>query len=113
MVDVIRNSAPYSPVWEDNFILYDTLAIVKGSEQVDLAHDYLNFATQPKQQESFANLMPYAPANAKAKPKLDDVAELFDLSKPEVADQSILIDQQWWADNFDEVSEIWSKWSVS
>lgn len=112
MVDAQKNNAPYSPVWRDNFILYDTLSIVKGSSAVDLAHDYLSFATEKEQQERFAELMPYAPANRNAKPQLDDVAQQWDLTRPEVANESITIDQQWYADNFDELSKIWTKWSV-
>lgn len=113
MVDVVRNGAPFSPAWNDNFILYDTLVIVKGSEQVDIAHDYIDYATQAEPQTRFAELMPYAPANQQASPELDEFASMFDLNDPAVASESIMIDQQWWADNFDEVSTIWSQWSVS
>lgn len=112
MADALANGAPYSPVWGDHFILYDTLVIVKDSKAVDLAHDYLNFATAVEQQERFAELMPYAPANLAAKPKLEGTAKVMDLSAPEVAPLAITIDQQWYAENFDELSEIWTKWSV-
>lgn len=112
MVDALRNDAPFSAVWDDHFILYDTLSIVKGSQAADLAHDYLNFAVQTPQQERFAELMPYAPANLEAKPQLDEFAKLMDLNAPDVAQKAILIDQQWYADHFDELSGIWTKWSV-
>ncbi|HWM33616.1 MAG TPA: ABC transporter substrate-binding protein [Pseudolysinimonas sp.] len=111
-VDNVKNGAPFSPVWKDHFLLYDTLSIVKGSSQVELAHQYLSFATSVEQQVAFAERMPYAPANANAKPALDDVQSQFDLASPEIAPQGIVIDQQWWAENFDAVSEIWTKWSV-
>jgi len=112
MVDALNNKAPFSPVWKDHFILYDTLSIVKGAPAGDLAVDYINFATQVPQQERFAELMPYGPANSDAKPKLDEISKQMDLNAADVAPEAIMIDQQWYADNFDELSETWTKWSV-
>jgi putative spermidine/putrescine transport system substrate-binding protein len=87
--------------------------IPKGSKQNELAHEYISYSTEVPQQEAFAEAIPYGLANPNAKPDLSGLEAEFYLGNPDIADQGMFIDQQWWADNFDEVSDRWTKWASS
>jgi putative spermidine/putrescine transport system substrate-binding protein len=110
-LDAVRAGAPYAPVWDGNLMLVDSLAVVKGSKNIDLATKLIDEATSAAAQEGFIEKYTYGSVNTDAKPNLDETARMFLPTEAGHGDKGRFIDQQWWADNFDKVSADWTKWA--
>ncbi|MFD2353942.1 extracellular solute-binding protein [Nonomuraea ferruginea] len=50
-LDAVRAGATYEPVWKDNLMLVDSLAIVKGSKNVDQGVSLINEMTSAARPE--------------------------------------------------------------
>ena len=108
-----KNGAAIEPMWTDNLLSWATLSIIKGSENVDAAQDFIEYAATAEPQGRFAELQPYAPANLEAAPELDELGQKYNVADPEIQDQAVVTDAQFWADNADEANEAWTSWSTS
>ena len=99
--------------WNQGRLSSDSLVIPRGSKNVDVAHDFINFALRPEVQRAFAQIYPDGPANQRAFEALppDRVALLP--SAPENKKQQVYPDYQWWADHLDEVVERFNAWVAS
>ncbi|MEV4102624.1 extracellular solute-binding protein [Nonomuraea sp. NPDC049649] len=110
-LDAVRAGAPYEPVWKDNLMLVDSLAIVKGSKNIDLGVSLIDEMTAPAGQKAFVEKYTYGVVNSDTKPELDETARKFSPTEDGQGEQGRFMDQQWWADNFDKVSADWTKWA--
>lgn len=108
-----KNGAAIEPTWTDNLLSWATLSIVKGSKNVESAQDFIEYAATAEPQAGFAELQPYAPANLEAQPELDELAQTYNVADPEIQDQAVVTDAQYWADNADEANKAWTSWSTS
>jgi putative spermidine/putrescine transport system substrate-binding protein len=109
--EAVSNGAPYKPVWADNSYHWASLAIPKGSPNKEAAQKFIDFAVSPGPQAAFAEDIAYGPANLKAEPKLDDSRSEWESSRKEHIEQSWSIDNTWWAEHEDEVTERWTGWT--
>uniref|UniRef100_A0A7C5RVL6 ABC transporter substrate-binding protein n=1 Tax=Thermomicrobium roseum TaxID=500 RepID=A0A7C5RVL6_THERO len=96
--------------WNQGRLSSDSLVIPRGSKNVDVAHDFINFALRPEIQRVFAMIYPDGPANQKAFEALP--AERLPVlpSAPENKKVQVYPDYQWWADHLDAVVERWNAW---
>lgn len=110
--EAVANGAPYKGVWASNSYHWASLAIVKGSPNKAAAQAFIDYAVSAGPQAAFAEAISYGPANLTAKPKLDEATAEWDSSRPENIAESWSIDNEWWADNTDEVLERWTEWTA-
>lgn len=110
-LDAVRGGANYEPIWQDHLMLVDSLAIPKGSENKEQALDLIEYATSAGPQEQFLEAYTYGAVNDQAKPELDELARKFSPTEEGHFEMGRFMDQQWWADNLDSVSEQWTKWA--
>jgi putative spermidine/putrescine transport system substrate-binding protein len=108
-----KNGAKIDAVWTDNLLSWATLSIVKGSDNVETAQDFIEYAATAEPQARFAELQPYAPANLEAKPDLDELGQKYNVADAEIQDQAVVTDAQYWADNAAEADKAWTSWSTS
>jgi putative spermidine/putrescine transport system substrate-binding protein len=111
-LDAVRAGAPYEPVWKDHLMLVDSLAIPKGSKNMEEGIKLISQATTAASQNAFIEKYTYGAVNTDAKPNLDSTAEKFLPTLPEHLSQGRFLDQEWWAKNFDAVSADWTKWAA-
>lgn len=111
-LDAVRNDAPYEPVWDGHLMLVDSFAIPMGSQNVEAGIDLINYATSPEAQNAFIETYTYGPVNSEADPDLDEVAEGFLPTLEGRYELGRYLDQDWWAENFDRVSEQWTQWAA-
>jgi putative spermidine/putrescine transport system substrate-binding protein len=110
--EAVANGAPYKPVWADNSYHWASLAIPKGSPNKAAAQKFIDFSLSAGPQAAFAEAIAYGAANITAKPKIDAARADWDSSAKDHIDQSWSIDNQWWADHEDEVTERWTAWTA-
>ncbi|MDD9724632.1 polyamine ABC transporter substrate-binding protein [Roseovarius sp. SK2] len=84
------------------------LAVVKGAPNKENAMRFLEFAMRPEIQAATMELLGNAPVSKSAVPMLteDSQSWLPDLSDPD----HLVLNDAWWADNFEEVSRRFKEW---
>ncbi|NYT76930.1 ABC transporter substrate-binding protein [Alcaligenaceae bacterium] len=106
----LKNGAPFEPVWNQQFIYNNVLAIPKGAPYPKASADYIRYATNGARQEKLAELYPVTPAVLTAKPKLDEVGMKLFAGTPDRIATSITPNLQWVADHETEIQQRWLEW---
>lgn len=106
----VANGAPYEPIWNESLILADALSVPKNAKNPEAAFAYINYYLGAAQQAKLTELTSYSPVNVDAEPNLDELGLKFLTTSPDIADQMITTDQEWWADNYDVELERWVAW---
>jgi putative spermidine/putrescine transport system substrate-binding protein len=112
LYNAVQNGSSFAPQWNQNMSVYDVFMVPKGTENKDAAMAFIAYATSKQAQEKLTETIPYSPIHADAKPKVDKQLERFLTTQPEVQEKAILVDQQWWADNYDEATQRWTAWQA-
>lgn len=99
--------------WNQGRLSSDSLVIPRGSKNVDVAHDFINFALRPEVQRAFAEAYPDGPANRRAFEALPAERLAVLPSAPQNKALQVYPDYQWWADHLDEVVERFNRWVAS
>jgi len=107
----IKNGANYEPVWNGAQGVYDVFTVPKGSKNEAAAMEFISYATGAEAQTGLAEALPYAPINSDADPQVDELLASFLPTKPEISEQMVTIDQDWWAANKDEADQLWTSWT--
>lgn len=106
----IENGAQYAPVWDQALIVNDAIGVPKNVTNPDASMAWINYYLGAKAQEIMAEGSSYSPVHKDAAPAFSENALLFDVSRPEIAEQMVTTNPQWWAENFTEQTELWSTW---
>jgi putative spermidine/putrescine transport system substrate-binding protein len=112
LYNAVQNGSSFTPQWNQNMSVYDVFMVPKGTENKDAAMAFIAYATSKQAQDKLTETIPYSPIHADAKPKVDKQLERFLTTQPEVQEKAILVDQQWWADNYDEATQRWTAWQA-
>ncbi|WP_158880262.1 extracellular solute-binding protein [Amycolatopsis anabasis] len=91
-------------------VTWDVLVVPKGSRNADHAKDLIRFASQPEQGAKFAELSGAGAANVRAEPALDDLRKRVDVLSKDRAGDQVLIDAQWWTENYQRMVREWAAW---
>ena len=101
---------PVQEIWDGGLIDMDFWVIPKGSENVDLAMEFIQFASRAEQQAELPKHIPYGPANKMASEGLSaEILANLPTSEAHI-DRMIFIDSAWWLENQEEVMEQWEIW---
>jgi putative spermidine/putrescine transport system substrate-binding protein len=108
-----RLSAEGAPVliqWNQGALSGDAWVLPNGSENQDVATDFLRFASRPETGAAFSSLLPFGPVNERAFDLLDaDFLQRLPTS-PELRPQQFFVDQQWWFANRESVGVLFEEW---
>jgi len=104
----------WKPVWDQVPVTWDVLVIPKGAPNEEAAQEFVKFASEPKQAAGFASAAALGPANEQAKEEMElsPLAEEVNVFTPEHEKQQVLVDVNWWAENFDQTVEEWTNWTT-
>ena len=86
--------------------------IVKGSSNLDLAYEFIKFASQPENQAISAAEIPYGPTNVKAVAVVDPKIAPDLPTYPANLVGSVATDAEWWVDHIEELSERFNVWAA-
>jgi len=98
-------------VWDGALYTIDSWVILKGSPNLDAAHKFLDFAGKAEYQKDLPKYVSYGVTNASATALVDPslLAELP--TAPKNMTNVQFIDDQYWLENIDRLSERFSKWA--
>ena len=109
-LQIIKKGAPLKVSWEGGRLSYDYWSVLKDAPHKKTAMEFINFASQAKQQAEFTKLMYYGPINKKA---FDHIpADLVkDLNTyPANKEKHWKPDEQWLGENLQTYIERWQAW---
>lgn len=84
------------------------LAVLKGAPNKENAMKFLQHCMRPDVQAATMELLANTPVSNSAIPQMSEAAQqwLPDLTKPE----NVILDDAWWADNFEDVTREFKEW---
>ena len=106
-------------VWDAQILDFGNWAIVKGAPNLELALDFIRFASMPENMAAQVSWISYAPARRSAlemvgtyhaNPELDMIPHLP--TSPDNMKTAIWQDTEFWADHLDELNERFNAWLV-
>ncbi|HWO95783.1 MAG TPA: ABC transporter substrate-binding protein [Bacillus sp. (in: firmicutes)] len=102
--------APENVEYNNAVLMSDSWVVPKGTKKKDLAMEFINFAIAKEQQAAFSSEIPYSPINEKALDLLDaeTIKQLGQTG--ENRESQLIVDLNWWDENFDAVNERFQEW---
>ncbi|MBE9604209.1 ABC transporter substrate-binding protein [Acetobacteraceae bacterium H6797] len=100
----------FGMVWQGNLYTLDSWVIMKGSPNRQLALDYLKFAGQPQVQAGLTARIPYGVTAVSANDHVpaNVLPELP--TAPANSASAVQIDDQFWLDNLDKLTQRFNNW---
>lgn len=102
--------APVLVQWNEAAISGDSWVLPSGSENVDIAMDFLRFASRPEPGAAFASLVPFGPVNERTFDLLDDEFRERLPTSPSLRPQQFFINNEWWFANRESAGERFEAW---
>jgi putative spermidine/putrescine transport system substrate-binding protein len=109
--DAMKNSnKPFKIIWDAQAPDWDWWGIPKGTPKLEAAYKFVSWASQPGPQAEQTKYISYGPANKDAGANISPEI-LKDLpTAPENMTNVLIQDQQFWADNGDQLRERFNAW---
>jgi putative spermidine/putrescine transport system substrate-binding protein len=99
--------------WYDGMLSADAWVVPRGSENTDVAMDFINFATRAIPSANFSRLVPYGPVNRDAFSYLRQNRLGILPSSPTNKPLQFVQDWTYWADNREEVTARFEEWLLT
>lgn len=107
---LIDEGAPIAVQWNGSSINGDSWVVPTGAPDVDLAMDFINFATRPETCAAFSKLFPFGPVNRRAYELIPaELAERLPASDA-LIEKQFTIDYDWWFRNGEATNERFQEW---
>lgn len=96
-------------VWEQSLYGIDSWAVISGSPNRDLGMAFIKFANTAEAQAKFPELIPYGTTNKHAAALISPEV-LSAIPAGDNMTQAFFGDEEFWADNVDELTVRWNNW---
>ncbi|RST77288.1 extracellular solute-binding protein [Siminovitchia acidinfaciens] len=107
-----NDGAPVDIEYNQALLNSEAWSIPKGSKNKELAMEFINFATRAEPQAAFAENIDYSPINEEAIEMLPDEVKQRLGQSPEMAEKQIPVNEEYWAENFEEVNQRFQEWML-
>ena len=102
----------FAGVWPGSIYAIDSWVILEGSDDVELAHTFINFASDPERQAQMPKTIAYGTTHVDAS---QHVAEEYiaDLpTAPQNLEGAIELDTEFWVENVESLTERFERWAA-
>lgn len=108
---IAEQGAEFASAYGESFVIYDALVVPNGVSDPDAAMELIQFMMDPARQANLTSLIPYSPTrqDATLTNLPEPLKEFLPETNPKVERGAIIQDQQWWADNGDDVVQRWQE----
>nr|WP_309504414.1 ABC transporter substrate-binding protein [uncultured Roseovarius sp.] len=114
IANAIQEGQDFGIIWQNALYEIDVWAIPAESPHLDLAHEFIKFASQPENQAAYSNQFAYGPTAKAAFDLLDqDRAEFFPAGENLESALYVGNDEAraFWADYLEELNQRWNTWT--
>ncbi len=105
-----KDGAPVDIEYNQALLNSEAWSIPKGSKNKELAMKFINFATRAEPQSAFSESIDYSPINEKAIELLPGNVKERLGQAPEIADKQIPVNEEYWAEHFEEINQRFQEW---
>ncbi len=105
-----RDKRPFAIVWDGQLYDYEWWGIPKGARNADASKLFLEYASGPDTIWKLSRYIAYAPPRKSAMLKIDQAILPYLSLAPDNMKNSLRIDAQFWADNFDSINNRFLTW---
>ena len=116
---IAAEGQPLAMVWDAQVLAGDNWVIVKGTPNLELALDFIRFASMPENMAVQASWISYAPVRKSASELVGNYHADPDLKMaphlptwPDNMKTAIRNDEEFWADHIDELNERFNAWLI-
>ncbi len=102
--------APVKLVWSGGALSGDAWVIPRGAPNLDVAMDFINFATRPEVCAAFATYAPFGPVNTHAFALLPEAITATLPTAPAQRSVQFVVDYEWWFKHLDTVAIRFENW---
>jgi len=112
----VMEGQPFVIIWDGQLQELDVFGIVKGTKNLDIATQFVAYATDTQRLADQAQWIAYGPARRSSLPLVGKHAiKGVDMkpnmpNAPENSANAIQIDFLWWADHQEELNQRWNAW---
>lgn len=99
-------------VWNGSLYDLDYWAIVSGSDYVDEAYDFIEFASQPENQAVYSSEIPYGPVHPDAIGQLEEAQARRMPTHDENMAGALAIDTAFWVSYGEELEQRFNAWAA-
>lgn len=108
----LKDGRNFKIVWEAGYSYTNNHWVIpKGSPNIDQAYKLLKFLSEPEQQAAFMNKVAYSTASKKGTELLDAKRREVMPLAPENLKFGFSIDDDYWAQNFDSLTQRFNAWA--
>src|SRR4029079_17888333 len=108
--DAAVAGADYAPLWACAVEQVSTLGILKGTPNLDASLALVGYATTPEAQSARMAIPSHSPVTKTYKLPSDPLlVSYLSVSNP---GKALVMDNKWWAENFDAVEQRFRQWQV-
>jgi putative spermidine/putrescine transport system substrate-binding protein len=102
---------PVEIIWNGGALHTSYLGIIRGTENVEAAHEYIRIRTmRPDLQLEYLNVLPY-PSAAPGLVEMLDPEQAAQLpTYPDNMSVQFAADEEFWANNIDDIRDRWDEW---
>jgi putative spermidine/putrescine transport system substrate-binding protein len=112
MIQLMEQGVPVTQVWNDQLVVLDSWAILRGGKNREAAMKFIAFASDPKRQAAFCEANVVGPANKKALDFIKKEKAIQMPTYPENLAKGVIVDADWWAENEEAVERRWEAWKM-
>ncbi|MDF2097010.1 ABC transporter substrate-binding protein [Aquibaculum arenosum] len=105
-----EDELPVKIVWDHQMWMLNMWSIPKGGENVELARDFISFASQPERMAEQTKYIPYAPVRTSALETIPDEIARTLPTHPDNFANALKFDASWWADHGDRTENRFTSW---
>ena len=111
-VDQFGEDEEIDMVWDGGMIAGDAWIIPAGAPNIDVAMDFINFATRAIPTANFSRLVPYGPVNLASFDLIRGDRHALLPTSPQNLDRQFIQNWNWWSDNLDDVQARFNQWII-
>lgn len=101
---------PLAFTFNQGILDHEAWVVPKGSKNKEEAMKFIAFASKPEPQANLLKVIPYGPANKNTFEFMSEDYALQLPTHPDNFDKQVLVDAQWWFENFDKVNDRFQQW---
>jgi putative spermidine/putrescine transport system substrate-binding protein len=106
-----QQGLPVAIEWQDNIMILASHIIPANTDREAVCAEFIHVALQPANQAACSGLLATGPTVAAGYDLIDDSIKSSIPTNPEnVAKSSGMLDDDWWATNYNSTSDSWTKW---
>jgi putative spermidine/putrescine transport system substrate-binding protein len=108
--NAIKEGKNFKIVWDYQEFDWDLWAIPAGTKNLDLAYDFIKFASDPKNMSQQSKYIAYAPTHVDAIALVDPAIAPTLPTYPDNMKNAVSTDWVFWADNNEELTKRFNAW---